>query len=116
MSRQGPRLSTIYVTAPSRKVSLALATRLVQSGLVACANLLPGAVSVYRFRGKVCRDREYLCFFKTKHSHVRECMAQIEAHHPYDLPAIFSWDVGASARTQNWIHDATSGVKKKKGG
>ena len=48
----------IYSTWPDAETAEAAARRVLDEGLAACANILPGAVSLYRWEGKIMRDPE----------------------------------------------------------
>ena len=43
----------VYVTAPDEALALSLARTLVGEGLAAGVNIVPGARSIYRWRGQV---------------------------------------------------------------
>ena len=43
----------VLITAPSEEVGRTLARTLVEEGLAACVNLVPGLTSVYRWQGEV---------------------------------------------------------------
>jgi periplasmic divalent cation tolerance protein len=47
-----------YVTAGSRDEALAIGRALVEERLAACANLIEGMTSVYRWRDTIQEDRE----------------------------------------------------------
>ena len=50
----------ILTTAPSGEVAERLARDLVSERLVACVNVVPGVLSVYRWQGAVRRDDEVM--------------------------------------------------------
>lgn len=75
----------VLVTAPGDEAG-SLARRLVESRLAACANLLPGATSVYRWEGRVEEARETLVVLKTVASRVDALREAVQRHHSYDVP------------------------------
>ena len=79
-----PRL--VLVTAPDEPVAEGLARQLVEGGLAACVNLLPGLKSVYRWEGAVQWDPEVLMLVKTTASRLRELEDFLQREHPYDTP------------------------------
>tara|TARA_R110002126_G_scaffold11114_11_gene50453 strand:+ start:7916 stop:8296 length:381 start_codon:yes stop_codon:yes gene_type:complete len=79
-----PRL--VLITAPDPETGLRLARELVGARLAACANLVPGLTSVYRFEGQVHEEPEALLIVKTTFAHVPAIEAHLAEHHPYDVP------------------------------
>jgi periplasmic divalent cation tolerance protein len=50
----------VLVTAPTVEVAASLGRALVDERLIACATLVPGARSIYRWKGEVCEVPEVL--------------------------------------------------------
>lgn len=86
-----PELKLLLTTLPDTKSAEGIAGALVEGRLAACVQMLPGLTSVYRWEGKIERGEELLMLVKT--TRPAECMARIEALHPYDLPEILVFDV-----------------------
>ena len=77
---------------------------LVEAGLAACVNILPGMRSIYRWQGKIENDDEVVAIFKSQASRADELIAAIEDRHPYDTPAIVVLPITkGSASYLNWI-------------
>ena len=72
------------------------ARRLVESGLVACVNLLPPVQSVYRWQGTVETATEVPLWMKTTPAHFARLQAQLCAWHPYSVPEIIALPVCAA--------------------
>ncbi|MHB8763674.1 MAG: divalent-cation tolerance protein CutA [Deferrisomatales bacterium] len=99
----------IYATAPSRDEALALARTLVAERLVACANVLDGATSVYRWEGAVHEDREAVLVAKTRADLVDAVTARVKALHSYSCPCVVALPiVGGSPEFLAWIGDETA--------
>lgn len=75
-------------TCPDRASGRALAEQIVSSRLAACVNLLPGAVSVYRWNGGMQADEECLMVIKTTESRIPALRDWIRQQHPYELPEL----------------------------
>ena len=56
----------VLVTASSEEEATKIARSLVDTGLAACANILPGVKSIFRWQGKVLEETELLVILKTK--------------------------------------------------
>ncbi|MFG1298597.1 divalent-cation tolerance protein CutA [Xanthobacter sp. V3C-3] len=77
----------IYTTFPSLDAASDAATSLVEAGLVACANILPGMVSIYRWEGRTERADEVVMLLKTTIGRTDAVLEALGATHPHDLPA-----------------------------
>ncbi|MDT8342367.1 MAG: divalent-cation tolerance protein CutA [Longimicrobiales bacterium] len=75
----------VLVTAPGPEARL-LARRVVEERLAACANLIPGVESVYRWQGGVEEAAETLLVLKTTAARVEALRARVRALHSYDVP------------------------------
>ena len=71
--------------APPRRAR-ALARALVERRLAACVNILPGARSVYRWKGAVEEASETLLLAKTTASRTAALLAAVEELHPHEVP------------------------------
>ncbi len=80
----------IYCTCPDQDSAQSIADTLVDKGLAACVNILPGVHSVYRWQGKRENAREYLLTIKTLHSAYEALQQAIIDLHPYELPEIIA--------------------------
>jgi periplasmic divalent cation tolerance protein len=65
-----------------------IARALVERRLAACVNVLPGVVSVYRWKGELCRDQELLLIMKTRTERLPALREALVALHPYELPEL----------------------------
>lgn len=94
----------VLVTAPGVEVARSLAHALVEARLAACANLVPGVRSVYRWEGEVQEDEEVLLVLKTRADRGSELASRIRELHPYDLPEVLELPaVGGSAAYLDWV-------------
>ncbi len=80
----------VFVTAPSAKESQKIVVALVKEKLAACAGVLPGLQSHYRWKGKVESAREHLLIIKTRKSKLPSLMRRVRALHSYDVPEIIA--------------------------
>jgi periplasmic divalent cation tolerance protein len=67
-----------------------IARALVERRLAACVNVLPGVVSVYRWKGEVCRDGEVMLLIKTRAERLPALREALLALHPYELPELLA--------------------------
>lgn len=86
-----------------------LVRRLVDERLIACGTILPGATSVYRWRGKVTEEEEVVVLLKTRKRRWTMLKAAVEAHHPYETPELLALPVTAGLeRYLDWITSETA--------
>jgi periplasmic divalent cation tolerance protein len=104
-----PDALVVFVTAPDTEVAAALARAVVEEGLAACGNLVPGLRSIYRWQGEICDEAEVLILFKTRAERFEALRDRIEALHPYDCPEVIALPVvGGSAAYLQWIAENTA--------
>jgi periplasmic divalent cation tolerance protein len=98
----------LHVTMPDKDRAAALARALVDEGLAACVNIVPGVTSIYRWEGRLQEDQEVLCLIKTRPAVFERARARILALHPYEVPEIlaFAVDDGSPAYLE-WLRNAT---------
>jgi periplasmic divalent cation tolerance protein len=97
-------LSTV-ATAPDAE---RIATVLVERGLAACVNVVPGVTSIYRWKGAVERDLELLLVIKTRADRFEALREALVSLHPYELPELIALPVeGGSLPYLAWLDEAT---------
>ena len=93
--------------------ALDIAHALVRSHRAACVNIVPNVHSIYRWKGRVCDDGEFLLLVKTKAGEfdgVREAILKLNT---YELPEVLAYRVdGSSEAFANWITKTTEHKKK----
>jgi periplasmic divalent cation tolerance protein len=81
-----------------------ISEELIARRLATCINIVPCLRSIYRWKGKVCEDTEYLLFIKTPGSFFEAVSEAIRELHSYELPEILSLKVEAAEEAfHSWI-------------
>jgi len=94
----------IWCPFPDAVRAEAAISALLDEGLVACGNMLPGMVSLYVWQGERHRDSEVGVLLKTHADRLDGAIARLNALHPYDAPAILGWRCDAAApATLAWL-------------
>lgn len=97
-------LVLVYVTAPSASAAERLSAAVVEEGLAACANVLGAIRSVFRWKGKIERAREFAVILKTRGSRVPALTRRIEALHSYTVPCVVALPIlGGNEDFLAWI-------------
>lgn len=106
---QNDKAVLIYTTFPSLEAAEEVGAALVETGVAACVNILPGMVSIYVWKGARQRDAEVVMIVKTRESLAEQAMSEIRQRHSYDTPALVVLPVeGGSADYLAWIAEQTS--------
>jgi periplasmic divalent cation tolerance protein len=77
-------LSTFPDAETARKIS----NQLVTEKFVACANILPGVESIYRWKENIETGNETLVFFKLSEARQAAFQEKLQSLHPYEVPEI----------------------------
>jgi periplasmic divalent cation tolerance protein len=99
-------MSAALIWSPfeSEEAAARAASQLLDEGLIACANLVPGVRSLYVWQGERGEARECGVLFKTDAALLERAVARLAAIHPYDTPAIAGWRADAvPPSTAAWL-------------
>ncbi len=98
----------IYTTLPYKVITKEIANILVNEGLVACINFFP-IESVYKWKGKLTKDKEYALIMKTRKSLYKKVEKRLKELHPYEVPAIVSYEIKEGLNDYlSWINNETT--------
>jgi len=101
----------VLTTVDKEEIAEKIANALVERRIAACVNLLPLGVSIYRWKEKVCRDREYMLFIKTSAHLFNEVRDTIREIHTYELPEVIALPIAVGEeKVLDWI---TTAVKPR---
>ena len=96
----------VYITCGSHEEATTIARDLVESRLIACANLVPGVTSIYRWEGKVESDQEVLLIAKTRQVLFPKLAERVTQLHSYDLPEVIALPLQAGLEGYlKWIDE-----------
>jgi len=99
----------VYVTAASAEEAERLGRGAVQSRLAACANILPGMRSIYRWEGAIESAAETVLIFKTRRSLVDALTRFVRERHSYDCPCVVALPIeGGNPAYLDWISEQTA--------
>jgi periplasmic divalent cation tolerance protein len=101
----------VVTTVGTEEQAFQIARELVARRQAACVNVLPGMRSVYRWKGKICKDGELLLVIKTLAEEFDGVSATIRELHSYELPEILSFHV--TQGEENFLEWIRSSVDKQ---
>jgi periplasmic divalent cation tolerance protein len=97
----------VVTTVGTEEQAYQIARELVARRQAACVNVMPGMRSVYRWKGKICKDGELLLVIKTLEEEFDGVSATIRELHSYELPEILSFHVAqGEANFLEWIRSS----------
>ena len=79
------------MTVPSEEVGSDIASSLLKERLAACINIIPNVKSVYRWKGKINKDSEFMLEIKTKSDLFDSLVTAVKATHPYEVPEVIAF-------------------------
>ena len=107
-------LLVVVTSVGTEDQALDIAHALVRNHQAACVNLMPNVHSIYRWKGRVCDDGEFLLFIKTRAKQFDGVRETIQKMNTYELPEVLAYRVDdASPAFAAWIRKATERPKKQ---
>jgi len=85
----------VLVTASSADEAAKIGRALVEQRLAACANIVPGVTSIYRWQGKIEEAAEHLLLIKSSRENWETLQMAIKSLHSYECPEIVAIEPGA---------------------
>jgi len=96
----------VLSTAPDASVAERIGRTLVEERLAACANVLPGVTSVFRWKGAVETEAEVLMVIKTTADTVERTRRRLVELHPYEVPEVLALGVvDGHLPYLDWVRD-----------
>ena len=86
-------ISVIYTTLDNKQDARKIANFLIEEQIVACVNIIPNVISIYRWKGKIEEEKEFILIAKTVNENVIKTIKRIKELHNYELPDIIAMPV-----------------------
>ncbi len=98
----------IFWTCANETEAKNVARELLEKRLIACASLVPGVTSLYRWEGKVEEDEEVKVILKSQGKHFANIRDFIQAESNYEVPEIVQVDISQGSPSYlAWIMEET---------
>lgn len=104
----------VYVVTKNKAEAHAIAEAAVSTHLAACANIIEGMTSLFRWQGKIQRAQETIVILKTRQQLFTALKREILKHHSYECPCIVSWPIKSGHTPYlRWLQAETRARTKK---
>jgi periplasmic divalent cation tolerance protein len=101
---------TVFVTTANEDEAVRIAKTLVTERLAACANMVPGVRSIYRWKGEIWDSEERLLIIKTRAALFPALEKRIRTLHSYEVPEIVGIPITAGSPPYlEWVLECTEG-------
>lgn len=102
----------VFCTCASAGEAEAIARRLVEHRLAACASLTRPVKSIYRWKGAVEEAEEISLTIKTRRALFAQVAAEIRKLHSYETPEIVAVQIVDGLESYlSWIETETEGLR-----
>jgi periplasmic divalent cation tolerance protein len=99
----------VLVTAGAEEQARSIAHRLVEERLAACVNVVGPIRSIYRWRGAVEDEAEFLLLIKTRARLLGRLERRVIELHSYEVPEVLALaPSGGSAAYLGWLLESTA--------
>ncbi len=107
----------VLMTAGSEGEAKKISRILVERGLAACVNIIPGVRSIFRWEGNITEEQEFLLLAKTAKQAFDQLTLAVKANHSYRVPEVIALPIQhASEEYLTWIQDMTKSGESLAGG
>ena len=97
----------VFTTFATEDDAARVVRALVDERLIACGNLLPGARSLYRWKGAIEDTREVVVLLKTRKQDWTALLSRLHELHPYETPECVAVRIAAGApRYMAWLEES----------
>jgi periplasmic divalent cation tolerance protein len=87
----------VFTTFANADDAARVVRTLVDERLIACANLVPGVRSIYRWEGKVADQAEVMAVLKTRKQDWTALISRLHELHSYQTPECIAVRIAAGA-------------------
>jgi periplasmic divalent cation tolerance protein len=98
----------VLVTAPDEENAVRIGRALVDERLAACANIIRGIRSIYRWKEEIFDEPECLLLIKTVADNFTPIEKRVRELHPYEVPEIVAVRISEGSKPYlDWIEENT---------
>ncbi len=98
------KITLVMTSVGTEQQAVEISEELIARRLATCVNIVPCLRSIYRWKGKICEDTEYLLLVKTPERLFDAVSSAIREYHSYELPEILALPVTAAEKNfHQWV-------------
>ena len=106
----------VFTTTNKKDDAGKIARDLVEKRLAACAQVVGPIQSVYRWKGKIEEEEEWLCILKSRSDCYEKIEKRLKDIHPYEEPEILVFSVVKGSRSYlTWLDQQVKAGSEKGG-
>ena len=100
----------VFSNCGSEEEAMRVARTLGSAGLAACVNVVPGICSVYRWKGEIEQESEWMLVIKSSRPLFDRLQAELRKVHSYETPEVLALPVvDGSADYLAWLDRELTG-------
>ncbi len=97
----------IFTTTGKKEDAKKIARDVLEKRLAACVQIIGPITSMYRWKGKIEEEHEWLCLMKSRNDLYDRLEETIKGIHPYEEPEILAIPVVAGSQGYlDWLNEA----------
>ena len=109
-------IGVVVTSVGTEQQAVEISEELVARRLATCVNIIPCLRSIYRWKGKICTDSEYLLLIKTREALFADVGEAIRDLHSYELPEILEFAItDAEESFHRWVAETATGIPEPPG-
>jgi periplasmic divalent cation tolerance protein len=94
----------VYCTCASIEQAQLIGKKGVEERLAACANILPGMQSIYKWNNELVQEEEVVLIFKTTQERFDALKSRVLELHSYEVPCVIALPISHGHEAYlNWI-------------
>jgi periplasmic divalent cation tolerance protein len=99
----------IYTTCSSLNEAKCISEILLKHNLIACSNIYPSMISLYKWNNMIAEDQECTIIMKATEENFSEIEKQIKKFHSYEIPCIVGLPISQiDDDYANWLLQSTT--------
>ena len=83
----------VFITVNNSEKAREIAEALIEKRLAGCVQISGPVNSMYRWKGRIIEDQEWLLIVKSDRKHFIELENEVKRIHPYEVPEILALPV-----------------------